>query len=122
VRDVGVAVAVNHRQVDDPLDAGLTGDVQGDQGLGVFVGHDTVQQEQRRDAGDGGTQRVDVEQVALDDTDPCREIGFRGIAHERAHIGATLDELFNNLAADSAGRAGYENGHDIDSLVEVEVE
>ena len=56
-------------------------------------------------------QRVDVEQVALHDRDAGREVGLRGIADERAHIGAALDELFDDVAADIAGGAGYEDGH-----------
>ena len=43
--------------------------------------------------------------------DARREVGLRGIADERADVGAALDELFDDLAADSAGGAGNEDGH-----------
>ena len=100
VRHVHVEVAVDHRQVDDPLDAGLAGEVERDQRLGEFVGHHRVEQEQRGDAREGAAQRVDIEQVALHDVDAGREVGLGGIADEGAHIGAALDELFDDLAAD----------------------
>jgi hypothetical protein len=82
VRHVHEAVGVDHRQIDDPLDAGLAGDVQRDQRLGEFVARHRVEQEQRADAGEGGAQRVDVEQVALHDLHAGREVRLRGIAGE----------------------------------------
>ena len=48
----------------------------------------------------------------LHDGDARREVGLGGIADERAHIGAALDELFDDVAADIAGRAGNEDGHE----------
>jgi hypothetical protein len=111
VRHVHEAVGVDHRQIDDPLDAGLAGDVQGDQRLGEFVRRHRVEQEQRADADERRAQRVDVEQVALRDLNAGREIGLRRIANQDAHVGAALDELLDDLAADTAGGAGNENGH-----------
>ena len=58
-------------------------------------------------------QRVDVEQVALHDGDAGREVGLRGVADKGAHIGAPLDELVDDVAADIAGRAGNEDGHGV---------
>ncbi len=42
---------------------------------------------------------------------PAGKLRLGGIADERAHIGAALDELFDDLAADCAGCAGNEDGH-----------
>jgi hypothetical protein len=47
----------------------------------------------------------------LHDGDISREVSLRRVADERARIGATLDELLNNFAADCAGCAGNEDGH-----------
>ena len=58
-----------------------------------------------------GAQRVDIEQVALHDLHTGRKAGLRGIADEDAHVGAALDELLDDLAADTAGGAGNEDGH-----------
>jgi hypothetical protein len=60
---------------------------------------------------DNAAQRVDIEQVALHDLHTGRKAGLRGIADEDAHVGAALDELLDDLAADTAGGAGNEDGH-----------
>ena len=96
-------------------------DIERDEGLCKFVWHHRVKQEQRRDSGEGAAQRIDVEQVALDDGDACGEVGLRRVPDEGANIRAALHELFDNLTADSAGRAGNKNRHDDYSLVWVQV-
>ena len=113
VRHVHEAIAVDHRQIDDPLDACLASDVQRDERLGEFVSRHRIEQEQRVHAGERGAQRVDIEQVALHDLHAGRKAGLRGIADEDAHVGAALDELLDDLAADTAGGAGNEDGHGI---------
>jgi hypothetical protein len=45
VRHVHVDVAVDHREIDDPLDTGLAGNVERDQRLGEFIRHHRVEQE-----------------------------------------------------------------------------
>jgi hypothetical protein len=40
-----------------------------------------------------------------------RKAGLRGIADEDTHVGAALDELLDDMAADTAGGAGNEDGH-----------
>ena len=40
---------MDHREVDNPLNTGFAGKVERDQGLGEFVRHHGVEQEQRRD-------------------------------------------------------------------------
>ena len=102
---------MDHRQVDDPLDPGLAGKVEGDQGLGEFVRHHGVQQEQGGDSRQGVPQGVDIEEVALDHGHARRKLRFYGVADECADIGATLDEVVDDVAADGAGRAGDEDGH-----------
>jgi hypothetical protein len=52
-----------------------------------------------------------VQQVALHDSDARREVSLCGIADERVDIGAALNELFDDLAADIAGGACNEDGH-----------
>ena len=56
-------------------------------------------------------ERVDVEQVALDDGCARGQVGLGGVADKGADIGAAIDELLDDLAADAAGGAGNEDGH-----------
>ena len=58
-----------------------------------------------------GPSGVDVEQVSLDRGDARRQFGLGGVTDQGAHVGAALHEVFDNMAADGAGRADNENGH-----------
>ncbi len=49
VRHVHVEVAVDHREVDNPLNTGFAGKVERSQGLGEFFRHHGIEQEQGRD-------------------------------------------------------------------------
>ena len=53
MRHVDVDIAVDHRQIYNPLNPGLAGKVKRNQRLRVFVGDNPVQQEQSRDARHG---------------------------------------------------------------------
>ena len=112
VRHVHVALAVDHRQINDAIDACFLGKIERDQSLGEFVGHDGIEKKQRRYAREGSAQGVQVEKVALNNGNACAETGFGGIAHKGANFGSALEKLVNDLAADIAGRAGNEDGHE----------
>jgi hypothetical protein len=47
----------------------------------------------------------------LHDLDAGGEVGLRGITDQDAHGGVAGDELLDDLAADTAGGAGNEDGH-----------
>jgi hypothetical protein len=106
VRHVHVEVAVDHRQIDESLDAGLTSQIERDECLGEFIGHDRVEQKQCGNSSECAAQRVDVEQVALHPGGLLWQLGFGGVTDEGANIGASLHELLDNFAAHRAGRAG----------------
>jgi len=79
--------------------------------LGEFVARHGVQQEQGAHALEGAAQGVDVEQVALGDLDLGREVGLGRVADQDADLGAAIDQLLDDVAADTAGGAGDEDGH-----------
>ena len=94
--------------IDD--DPGLARQVERDDRLGELVAGDGIEEEQRADAGKGGTYRVDVEQLALRHLDAGRKGRFGGVAGEYAYSGVALDELVDDVAADAAGGSDHENG------------
>ncbi|CAH0246842.1 hypothetical protein SRABI106_02526 [Rahnella aquatilis] len=47
VRNVGEFISMDHRQINDTLNARLAGEVQGDQGLSNLIGRNRIQQKQR---------------------------------------------------------------------------
>ncbi|GGY97263.1 hypothetical protein GCM10007388_33680 [Pseudoduganella plicata] len=102
---------MQHGQIHDPPHAGVAGEVQGQQRLRHFVGHDGVEEEQRRDAVECHAQRVDVQQVALHGVHAGRQVSHGESPDEGAHAGAALDELGDDVAADGARGTGNEDGH-----------
>ena len=76
-----------------------------------FVARHGVEQEQGAYALEGGPQGVDVEQIALGDLYAGVEVGLSGIADQDADLGVALDQLLNDLSADTAGGARNEDGH-----------
>lgn len=104
---------MDDREIDDSLDAGLAGHVERDERLGELIGHHSVEQKEGGHALEGAAQDVHIEQVALDDVHPIGQVGSGRIADEGAHFGATPGELLDDLTADIAGGASYENGHGI---------
>ncbi len=111
VRDVGVFGGLEHRQINDALDAGLAGEVEGLQGLGYFVGGVGHQQEQGADAGQGLAGGVEVGQVALDGGDAGGETGLFGRAGQGADFDALPVQLGQDLGTDDAGASGDEYRH-----------
>jgi hypothetical protein len=111
MRHVGVEVGVDDGEIDDPLDPRLPREVQRDEGLGEFVGHHGVQQEEGRGVRERGAEGADVEQVAPNRLHARGEVRLRGVADEGAHCGAAGEELLDDVAADGAGGAGDEDGH-----------
>jgi len=93
------------------VDARLAGDVQGDERLGEFVARHCIEQEQCADAAERSAQLLDIEQIAFHDRHAGRKLGLRGIAGQHADVGAARDELLDDVAADTAGGAGHEDGH-----------
>jgi hypothetical protein len=84
VRHIDVHVAVDDRDVDDPLDPGLARQVERDQRLGEFVGDDRVEQEQGAHAVHSRPHRLDVGQIAHRQCDAVGQFRLGGIADERA--------------------------------------
>jgi len=113
MRHVHGALSVHDRQVDHALDARLAGNIERDECLSEFVGCDSVEQEQRAHAAERAAQRVDIDHVALGHGDIGRKVGLRRIADKHAHFGTALDELVDDLAADTAGGTGNEDSHGV---------
>jgi hypothetical protein len=90
---------VNHRQVDDTFDSGLSRKVERDERLRKLVGNDGVKKEQCRHARERRVHRVDIEKISLRDSDTGGECGFLGIPDECPHLSAALGELSKNVAA-----------------------
>src|SRR3954467_10096691 len=56
VRHVRVEIAMDHREINDPFDPGLSREVERDERLSEFVGNDGIQKKQCRHARERGTQ------------------------------------------------------------------
>ena len=111
VRHVDRAVGAEDREIDDPLDAALPGDVEGDECLGEFVAGHGVEQEEGGNAAEGAAQGGEIEQVALHDLDGGRKIGSGRVAGQHPDLGIALHELLDEVAAYAAGGASDEDGH-----------
>ncbi len=103
--------AVEHREVDDALDTGLAGQIEGHEGLRGLVGDDGIQQEEGIDALESLSHRGDVAHVALHGLGACRQLGLGRVAGERSDLAARVGESLDDLGADGAGAACHQDGH-----------
>ena len=111
VGHVGVELGVDHREVDEPLDPGLARQVEGEHRLGQLVRRDGVEKEECAGAFHRRPHGVDIEEIALNDSDPFGKVGLRRVAYEGADIGAAIGQLADDVAADEAGGACDKDGH-----------
>jgi hypothetical protein len=79
--------------------------------LREFVARHCIEQEQGRDTRESGAQRVKIEDIALRNFDPRREIRLGGITGQHSNFCFALDELVDDVAANAAGGSDYEDGH-----------
>ena len=96
VRHVGELVGMNHRQVDDALDASLASEVQGDEGLCHLVGRHGVEQEQRTHRYQRLAQRRDIGEVGNDFSHARRECSLASLANEGFDVGACVGEALDD--------------------------
>jgi len=102
---------MDHRQVDDALDAGLAREVQRDEGLRHFVGRHGVQQEQRARRRQRLAQRGDIGEVAHHLADARREALLARSADEGLDLRARGGQPLDDEGTDGARGTGDENGH-----------
>jgi len=111
VRHVGVLVGIDHRQVDDALDARLARHVERLQRLRDFVRRERIEQEQRANAGHGGAHRLDAGQVADDAFDAGGQRRLAELANHGAHLGALLGQALDDEGTDGSGGTDDEDAH-----------
>ncbi|MNX73836.1 hypothetical protein D3C86_1052480 [compost metagenome] len=81
VRNIGELVGVNHRQVNDTLDASLLSEVQRDEGLRHLIGRNGVEQEQRPHRRQRDAHRRYIGEVCNNFSDAGREIALSRLAY-----------------------------------------
>jgi len=111
MRHVVEQSAVEHREVDDPLDAGFARQIERQERLGHLAGSRGIEQEQLVDALQRRTHRDDVSHVSLHRLDTRRRLELRCVECERTDLGAFVGELLHDLRPNCACAACYENRH-----------
>ena len=97
MRNVGEDVAVEHREVDDALDAGLLGETEREQRLGNLVWGDGIEQKQRACLREGRLSGVEIHEVALHRGYAAREFCLFGRARQGVNLGTFLGEIGHDL-------------------------
>jgi hypothetical protein len=112
MRHVVEQSAVEHRKVDDPLDADLARKIECHERLGHLVGHRGIEQEQRVNALQHRAHRCDVRHVSLDRLNARGDFDFGCVAaNERADPLTLPGEPLHDLRSDGSGATCDENGH-----------
>jgi hypothetical protein len=111
VRHVREPLAVEDREIDDALDAGLARQVEGQHRFGQLLRGHGVQQEQGGHTAQGLAHGGDVQHVAGDRDDPGGKSCLGRIARQGADGDAAADEFLHERGADGSRGSGDEDGH-----------
>ena len=88
MRDIGIGLALEDRQVDEATNAGFAGRVERQHGLCELVGRVGRQEEKRRHALKRSTDAFNIGKVALDRRDIAGELRLFGRSGQGADLGA----------------------------------